>query len=403
MGFPLTTAHAEYTCGSGSVPAGAVCCSSSTYCNRGHTCGDGNECIPNSSPRACGGGKFCSEGSVCAPEKGKCVSIKAARYCGGKKFCKQDQACVDNGKSCVPLSSERYCGDGKYCQVGSYCKDGGCRSHEADAAEKALEQSVRELEEMERRFAEAAREAELERERTQAEKAPKPQPAPSNCGSDISGTGGPAAQRQNCDNARTGIACAPGSDCLKKAKWTDSEPYNHDSAPITFRQFNGAEIILKMGETLWSVPEKGFTGRRLEARKWDGKTSGANCRVEYANTTTEAFMVGIGCELERQAKLQSEFEAREDSYPYMHEEDCKPPATIRRNDGWESKSLQYWKDNPKEPVGWCDKPARDNRTDSRPLREPNWHTSKECSEDILGTAMPMSVSSRGVRGCKFIE
>ncbi len=411
IGLPLGSSHAGYTCGVGTVPAGAVCCSSTTYCNRGSICGEGNECIPNSSPRNCGGGRYCKKGTVCAPEKGKCVAIDDPRYCGERRFCKQGQACVDDGKNCIPLTSERYCGDGKYCKEGSYCKGDGCRSHAADKAVRELEELIRELKEKQRHREEEAKNAaaaakeaaeQEAREREKAAKAAQSGSTPSHCGSDITGTKGPAANRQNCDQPKTGIVCGSGGDCLKKAKWTDAEPYNHDSAPITLRQFNGAAIVITLGETLWSVPDNNSTGRRLEARKWDGKSrSGTSCRVEYGNTTTEAFMVGIECELERQAKLESEFELREDFFPYMNEEDCKAPATIRRNTGWESKTLQYWKDNPKEPVGWCDKPARDNRTDSRPLREPNWHSTKECTEDILGLAKPIGVSKRGVRGCHF--
>lgn len=121
VGLPLTAADAGYTCGVGSVPAGAVCCSRTTYCNQGFTCGSGSECIPNSSPRACGGGEYCEKGYVCAPERGKCMPVDSPRYCGGKSFCKADEACVDNGKNCIKLSSDRYCGGGRYCEAGYHC------------------------------------------------------------------------------------------------------------------------------------------------------------------------------------------------------------------------------------------------------------------------------------------
>jgi hypothetical protein len=254
------------------------------------------------------------------------------------------------------------------------------------------------------------------RSQTTAPNAPLP-PSPArrrgDC-SDVSGTSGP---RIRCDekpavpveskpsskpvDAKSviGLSC-PKDDC-ESAKWTREQPYNHSLGIIAFQQFVGVPINIPNGYSLWSVPDDNAPNRRrLEARSWSGNPrTGTGCREEYTKASVNAFEVAIDCETERQAKLQEECEGREDYEPYKDFSWCAAPKTVQLMPDWEKRSPEFWKLNPKEPVAWCFVPARDGRTDSFPLREPKWHTAKQCSESLDGLAV--SVSARGAKGCKF--
>jgi hypothetical protein len=265
----------------------------------------------------------------------------------------------------------------------------------------------------------AIRECEKQIAETALKPAPEPQPVETvrdfeaktqsgTCGSDITGTGGAKKTRTDCKHRKIGMSCGgtrSTQDCLTKAQWTDTQPYNHGPEPVVFSTFAGDQIMIKVGETLWSIADTTSpTRRHLESRKWSGQVKNlGRCDTEYLDAPQQDFVVRFECEIERQEALQREFEMREEYAPYLLPSDCKAPGVIQWNEGWERKDLGYWKNNPKEPVGWCIKPSRDGRQDSYPIRETNWHTVKECSEDILGTALPIGVNSRGVRGCKFKE
>ncbi len=222
--------------------------------------------------------------------------------------------------------------------------------------------------------------------------------------SDVSGTGGP---RIACPpSAKFGFSCGTGTDCAAQAKWIPYEPYNHSKTPVTFHQFRGAAIVIKEGETLWSIPdETSPTRRRLEALPWDKVSTFPlmqhKCSQEQTTATNKPFVVRIECEIERQGDLQKKFETREDSNTlYMDTGSCKSPWTLSLKPGWEKLPASYWKENPDEPVGWCLGPMRNNRQDSKRVREPKWHTEAECSSEHL-ISLPMGISRRGVRGCKF--
>ena len=215
------------------------------------------------------------------------------------------------------------------------------------------------------------------------------------CGSDITGT-------------KAGSSPPSATECLKGAKWTGSAPYNHSRARIAFRPYRGPPIAIGFGESLWSVPnEASPSGRRLEARPWDKTTTFApftgKCAVEHASARIEPFIVRMECEIQRQQKLEDEFESREDKFPYMDAEECKAPWTVSMTQGWEKHPSSYWQQHEQEPVGYCVGPMRDNRQDRRPLRQPHWYPVEECQRisDIVGKEYQVGVSRRGVRGCSF--
>src|SRR3984893_3362243 len=196
------------------------------------------------------------------------------------------------------------------------------------------------------------------------------------------------------------ISSSSSDSCLQGAKWTQAQPYNHTKTPVTFHPFRGSAINIPMGYSLWSVPDHSSTGRHLEAKLWGNQPkAGGKCSNEYTDATVIQFEVRIECEIARQEKLRKEFEEREDNYPSMDVSDCRAPWTVRITDGWQEQRAVHWNWHPEEPIGCCDGPVRDNRQDHRPLREPKWHTAKECADDL--SAQPLMVNKRGVRGCKF--
>jgi hypothetical protein len=239
---------------------------------------------------------------------------------------------------------------------------------------------------------------------------------PGDC-SDITGAKNSDGSRTACPVQRTGVICNDAGstkDCLANAKWDRKEPFNH-GAPIVFHPFIGPPVVIGRNQAMWNVPDDNPENpekRKLEAGPWSGDEDShlpyvsndidmTKCAQLDTTTSSKGFQVSIVCELARQAIRQKEFEEREDKYPYIDVSDCKPPWTVRFNDGWEKRTLEYWKLNPQEPIGWCDGPTINNRQDRKRLREPNWHSVKECEEDILQRALEIAVNTRGVRGCKF--
>ena len=203
------------------------------------------------------------------------------------------------------------------------------------------------------------------------------------------------------DVTDTGAPQLNGLVCLAGAKCRDREPYNHSRAPIQFHQFNGPDIIVKRGDSIWNIPdESNPTGRRLEARLYDGLSASSNtCAEEGTNTTVKPFIVNIGCESERQAQLEYEFEHREDVC--IPRSQCKGP--IKFMSGWQEYSLSYWKNNPTASIGGCplgaDPLAAGRTTKLFCVRDDNWHTSSEC--DNFGIAS--SINGRGLLGCIYNE
>src|SRR5262249_24914762 len=241
----------------------------------------------------------------------------------------------------------------------------------------------------------------IKREQASQPKQPQPQAAtpqapqtavvtgngqPTSC-SDISGLGSPRlALSYNCKKASQRIRCAAGGNCLGDAKWTKAEPYNHGPSIITFQPFQGAAIVIPAGESLWSVPDNTSRGRHLEARPWSKEPKTVKeCAQENTSATVREFEVALRCELERQLAQDEEIATRKEYPQYMAFSACEPPSKRRITAGWEQRSLDYCKAHPNEPIGWCDIPARDNRTDSHPLREPDWLSDSDCRklDDIM--------------------
>jgi hypothetical protein len=228
--------------------------------------------------------------------------------------------------------------------------------------------------------------------------------APADSCSDVSGTGAPPIQcsGKTVQAGQYGIRC-PTGDCLKTAGWTRERPYNQGHTPLKFEQFSGPAIIIPPGYSLWSVADPSTSSRRtLVARPWSGSAmSSAKCAQEYTTATNRDFEVNLECETQRQATLQSEFERREGSLPYMNYSACKGKGHVLQiNHGWQARSLDYWKAHPGEPVATCYIVAEGGRSDTHKLREPNWLPENEC-----GRIWPIDISTspRGVRGCKEDE
>lgn len=231
--------------------------------------------------------------------------------------------------------------------------------------------------------------------------------------SDVSGTGGPRLQCSTTTFPKVGLNCQGGGDCMAKSKWSAAKPYNQGTEPVAFSQFRGPTVVIPTGHSLWSVKDQYSPTRRvLVARPWSGDSKRgtapgiADCMQEGSNATTVDFEVSLTCETNRQLELQEKFEHREDLNPFMDADACRSPRTLKMNPDWEKRSLEYWKANPDEPVGWCFIPARDNREDVRKVREPNWLTTQDCErarhEALLRNApfVVITVNKRGVRGCR---
>lgn len=87
----------QVDCGGGNcAPAGSVCCSETTYCNAGETCGPNNTCL-NSSV----GGCLASGEETCVNNDGTedCAPIGAS-CCGNHRYCPAGTVCVNGGTSC---------------------------------------------------------------------------------------------------------------------------------------------------------------------------------------------------------------------------------------------------------------------------------------------------------------
>ena len=253
-----------------------------------------------------------------------------------------------------------------------------------------------------------------------------PKPVRKSKCSDVSGTSGPRAPCPDDDVGASinsvgktswGVTCGQNgggdgklalgfnSPCLKTAKWTRSQPYNHGDTPIVFTSFYGEPVVVKRGETLWSVQDPNSSdGRKTVAKEWKGQANGTSGHcTQLSGTTALDFQVSIECERNRQNEQDEEFVSREDSYPYMDKGDCRPPSTVQLSDGVEKRDLAYWKQNPREPVGWCNTPRRDKRVDSRPIRQDGWRTKKDCDGAFPGLSSKISVNARGVRGCTIAD
>jgi hypothetical protein len=254
-----------------------------------------------------------------------------------------------------------------------------------------------------------------------------PKPARKSKCSDVSGTSGPRAPCPDDDIGASinsvgktswGVTCGQNgsgdgklalgfnSPCLKAAKWTRNEPYNHGDTPIVFTPFYGEPVVLKRRDTLWSVQDPNSSdGRKTVAKQWtEGQVSGASGRcTQLSGTTAVDFQVSIECERNRQNEQDEEFVSREDAYPYMDKSDCRPPSTVQLSDDVGKRDLGYWKQNPREPVGWCKTPRRDNRMDSRPIRQEGWRTKKDCEGAFPGLSSKLSINARGVRGCTIAD
>ncbi len=205
------------------------------------------------------------------------------------------------------------------------------------------------------------------------------------CGSDITGTGGPPAST---------------ASCLSRAKWMDSEPYNHSNSPLSFHPFHGPIITINLGDSLWSVPDNSSpTGRRLEARPWDNQTSfrasQGKCAQENTSATVQPFIVRMECEIDRQAKLEKDFEAREDTC--IPQSRCMQPPDFLSD--WQQRPSSYWQANPQQHIGTCVVSIRDVREDRRCVREPDWHTASECKD--YGRDPKLNI--RGLLGCIYNE
>ncbi len=214
----------------------------------------------------------------------------------------------------------------------------------------------------------------------------RPQNAVS-CGSDVTGVGGPPANTQTC---------------LNNAKWSGQQPYNHSVKPIQFHQFDGPDVVAKLGDSIWSIPDQASpTGRRLEARPYDNETTTGNgaCAQEGTSATVQPFIVNIQCEIERQAKLEKELEHREDVC--VSQSKCRGPIQFSPN--WRQYPLSYWKANPQQVIGGCaisDDPRDAGRARQQHcVRDQNWHTASECSDYGKGS----SINGRGLLGCVYNE
>ena len=392
-----------------------------------------------------GGGKTCRSGYELTRDGIHCIP-KDSEDCGNGRYCDGGQICLKDG--CLNAMSSRVCADLEtYCNPGYECRAGNkCVSPEAEKAKSYFDMGGQYYEKEKYEDAISAFEsaaaayrsanlpanakladgsASIIRERidrierkNKEEQAAAPSAAPTpqqqrphsspprqvtqrdeKC-SDVSGTGGPPLACPS-SSSRFGFSCGAGANCAAQTKWAAYEPYNHGKTPVTFHQFQGTAIVIKEGESLWSIPDEASpTGRRLEARPWD-KVSifplmQHKCNQERTTAAIKPFVVRIECEIERQEDLQREFEHREDSYPYIGYDECKSPKTLKLNPDWEKKSLEYWKANPEMPVGWCFIPARDNREDVRKVREPNWLPPGQCKSTH---PIELSVSKRGVLGC----
>lgn len=227
--------------------------------------------------------------------------------------------------------------------------------------------------------------------------------------SDITGTGQSSTPRPSCALRKPGFACsarASSEDCLARAGWTRSEPYNHGPEPIWFITFDGRVIPLQPpaakgqpGDTLWSTPD-GDDRRQLKGEPWEHQSSLGNCAEEYGRARTQGrFMVNSTCEIERQEKASRDFEMREEFL--MDPTKCK--GRIEWTDDWENKPASWWLANPKTPVGYCVTPDfhDSRREDRRAVREPKWHTVQECEDALPGTNFDIATNKRGVRGCRF--
>jgi len=209
------------------------------------------------------------------------------------------------------------------------------------------------------------------------------------------------------------ILCGEASttkDCLANAKWTPQQPYNHGPAMI-YRPFHGPTVAIGPNQSLWNVPDEGAgntEGRKLEARMWNGEGDSKlnddmdsvdmlKCAPPDTETSRTEFQVSIACEMGRQAQRQSKFERREDGY--LDPSQCK--GALKWKEGWETPSAQYWKEHQSEPVGVCeilDSQSPVTRVDVHPVREPNWLSPMDC--EILRPLAPITLSNRGVRGCR---
>ena len=213
-------------------------------------------------------------------------------------------------------------------------------------------------------------------------------------------------QSLNSASSDAKLSLGYSSPCMKNAKWTKNQPYNHGETPIVFSPFYRETVVLRQGDTLWSVQDADSSdGRRTVAKPWKpGEVSGTSGRcVRLSGATATDFLVSIECERDRQNEQDEEFVAREDAYPYMDKSDCRPPSTVQLSEDVEKRDLAYWKQNPREPAAWCNTPRRDNRTDSRPIRQEGWRTKKDCEGAFPGLSSKLSINARGVRGCTIAD
>lgn len=211
-----------------------------------------------------------------------------------------------------------------------------------------------------------------------------------------------------CPPHKPRLACAGGTsfnDCLNKAGWTAKEPYNHSNQPIYFRWFNGPQIAIGKGQSLWNVPTS--SGRKLEPRAWNyngdervgtdpAETDPTKCTDKDIGANRREFQVSIVCEMNRQQKLQNEYERREDSY--MDPTRCKKEQLVYTQN-WNKKDPKFWMDNPGTPVAYC---VMSDGT-KRPTREPGWLTKEECETLPSQKGIPIYHNTRGILGCRQVN
>lgn len=421
----------------GCMKAGSVDCGNHTSCPGGTICAKGNECLDITSKRVCGDLKHycdqdyeCRTGNICEPpfantadeafEEGKrefaARNFSAAEIAFSKASSyywladMNESAAIAKKELLLATCHRRTVTDKNDASALRLWANGECKQH-TEVAEW-MKRRAAELEAAKKSEAETSPAAASTSgsSRTIASQGPPGSPPTvrpptrtntqnTSC-SDITGTNSSSPGPKCRPELGIGLGCPQRNGCDVFARWTSKRPYNQASEPVVFFSFLGDSIVIPPGYSLWSMPASGAsTRRKLEAHKWSGepKSDQKNCAQEYTTATVREFEVDIRCELDRQMRLRRDFIFREDTSDYMNIEQCRPPAKVRMNTGWERKSLQYWKAHPDEPVGWCDIPAKDGRTDTKKIRQPNWLPGSQC--EILQPSATITVSSRGVRGC----